>query len=747
MASRSLYPNRAGDMRFVETVVKELKPLIRAVRDDRKPLEQTWLRYYNIWSAIRDQQSYAGRSKTYLATGRRLIENWVQKLKRDLFSADPWYSIDALRAQYEPRVAGMMALYQHYFVKEMQLRRHITPWLRQLVIMGTSPVVVPWRYSTRDITVLEEQFDDLTKASTGRVKEKVERLVDYAGPVWRNVDLFSWYMHPVTVSDLSQAQLIFEEQMTARDTMRRLARTPIVSGRDGYGYQYDPVAVAAAFEYGAGNVAEKFSAERQRLASKGFAGRLDLRDPNRPLDITEICWQTNFNDFLTDADNDYNPTGTCWWRITLAADHIPLRIQRLPYWSGQPPHFAAKFVEVISEFYGRGLPEVFDRMQYFLNDIADQANDALVWCMNPIAVIDGYEIQDVDSIRMRPGAKWLAKPESVKFAEPPKETPAIGFQAVQQMIALMSDTANVAPYSGVGSAGPRARGRALQTATGAQLLATESLVQIRDVVEHIEDTVLTRVMAHMHMLTQQCLVDPVLLRITGIDGAAMIEKKLTPLDVVGDFQFGWLGSTFTQNQQVRGAQMINFLQIVGSLPPEALASQNAEIDLGALLRAVWTDGMGLRHGDRIIKDKVRAVSVDPTIENELFLVDRGEEVQVAPSDPDDQHLKSHDAFLGDPRLSIQQKLALAGHIRSHVASKLAKQMLQQQRAQQEAMQQAGGMMGGPGGPGAPGANPMLPPGGGALGLPNNPGRLAQTATPADVERKTTPRGLGGPSFG
>lgn len=708
-----LHPNLAKDPDARKRVEEEFIPLAKNTRNDRKPYDQTLLRYYRIWSAERDQQAYNGRSKTYLPIGRRIIENWVQKLKKDLFANNnDWFDIVALRESFEQRIPAMKALFHYFLVKQMRLRRKSTPWLRQLVTLGTSPVAIAWRFDEELLPLLKDSIDQDGNIIPGKQERVVEKVVQYVGPTFRTVDLFAWFIAPVTVMDPRDAQIVFEEQLVSRGRLKELAKQPVAPDDPTMGFMFENVDELMDMEPQP-ETSDKFQAEKQRLQAKGFSGRIDAKDKNRPCDITTGFWRVNIDE-----------TETAWWRVTVGADRVPLQIQKNPFYDGTPPWLAGKFTEVQNEFYGRGLPEVFDRAQYFLNDIADQANDALVWCMNPIAIVDAYQVQDPASIRMRPGAKWLASPDAVRFAEPPKETPAIGFQAVSQMIGLMNDVSNVTAFAG--SAGPRNRGKAVQTATGAEILANENLVQIRDTIENIEDQLFVPMLRKMQSLTMQCLTRPLVLRIAGAAGAALVEHKLTAADVVGDYDFDWLGSTHTMNQQVRGQQMVNYLQIVSRIPPQMLEMQNAELNLPYLLRTIWGDGFGLRGADNIIKDKVRLVSMDPRIENDLFIVGRGEEAKVSQGDNDQQHAQVHSQLLQRPDLDSFTMQQVQAHLHEHQASAIAKQMLaQQQQMAQQQQQLAGGQ------PGAPqnGQNNGVP--------MANPDRLRSTTGLEDTMRSIT----------
>lgn len=724
MSAVTLHPNLANDKQLVTRVKDELIVTLKRMRDERRSLDQSFLRYYRIWSAERDQQSYAGRSKTYMTIGRRIIENWVQKVKRDLLTTDDWFDVIALRESFEQRVPAVKALFNYYIKKQMRLRRKLTPFLRQMVTLGTSPVSIVWRLDERVLPVLKDVLDADNNPTNKQIRS-LEKVLQYIGPTFRICDLFAWRISPVTVSEVGEATHVSEDMLIDRARLKQLAKTPLDPREPKLGMILENL--DDAFEkFGSSSSlgADTFQKERERLQAKGFSGRMDPKNPARPLDVTTAYWRVNLED-----------EGTDWYRVTIIGDETVCLIQRNPFWHGMPPWLVGKFTEVENEFYGRSVCEAFDRLQYFLNDVADQSNDALVWCMNPIAVVDGYRVQDPTSLRMRPGAKWLAEPGAVQFMEPPKDTPAIGFNAVQQIVGFMNDVSNVAPFVGGGGGGPRNRGRALNTATGAQIVASENLVQVRDVIENVEDQVMIPMLKMMHILTMQCLDRDITLRITGAQGLTMIEHKISAPDVVGDFDFEWLGSTGAMNQTVKSQQMINYLQIAAQVPPELYKANNIQLDIGYLMKAIWSDGFGLRNADRVIRDLSPMKSVDPRLENDLFLAERGEEVKVSPADNDVGHIKQHQPLVGNHDTPDSQIPLVIAHIQEHHAAQLTKQIMQQMQAQAQAQQQLGGGGGQP---------PPAGPGGGP-GMPLNPGRPQQTSSADDVFRSIarTPGGTQG----
>lgn len=718
--------NLARDPQIVQRVKDEWLPLTKVVREDRLQQRETWLRYHRIWGVKRDFSGYEGRTKTYLPIGRKVIENWVRRIKRDLFPDTDWYDIRALRESFERRVPANKAIQGYFFRKQMRLRRSSSPWLRQLVTLGTSPVRHVWRIDERTQRILRDVLDE-SEQPTGRWEQKVETLVDYLGPTFRPVDLHAFYVWPTTVTDVEDATLAFEDLLVSRDRIEMLGKKPLDPRNAKLGHVYENVPelmrfLGEQFEMrpgGVGTNTEKFEAQKRRLADKGFTHPVDQRLPAsmRPADVAESIWRVDLGE------------GVKRYLVAMACDEVVLRVQENPFWHGGMLWLVGKLVEVLGEFYGRGLPEVFEWLQYLANDIAEQSGDALVWSTNPIAVVDAYGVQDPDSLRMAPGAKWLAARNSVQFIEPPQGPAQAGFNAVGMVLGLANEFANVTPAGAVGSA-QRGRSRSQQTAAGMQIMVAEGAVDIREVVENLEDQVMEPMLRRNHLLAQQFLTKPVILRLTGVDGATMIDTPVSVGDLLGDYEFEWLGSMAAANQQVRSMQQIQFLALVSKIPPQMLEAEGIKIGLKFLLRDIYGTGLGLRNAERVVADVVRPYSVDWRLENDLFRAGMGAEVFVSERDNHAEHARGHDLVLGDPNLPASVAQQVRAHIEAHVTAGIMQQMSQQQGGLLQALRGMG--PGGGGAPPGPNGNGMGPPPG---GMPGGPGRLPQTTSLDDLFRR------------
>jgi hypothetical protein len=714
--------NLALDPEIAARVKNELIPLVRRTRQERNGvLRERWLRYYRIWSVRHDQQGYRGRTNTYFPLGRRWIEQWVTRLKRDLFPDQDWFACRALREDFEARVPAKVALQKYWMRRHMRLRTHALPWLRQLVTYGTSPVRNVWRCVEHEQTVLRDVLDD-DGTPSGRTVDQVEKVADFLGPTFEPVDLFAFYVWPPTAAGLADATLAFEDRCVPRSRVYALADRPLDPSHPDAGNVYEGVGglvdlydTAIANRTGGGTRnPEKYDALAQRLADKGFTAPLDANVPAalRPLDLTECMWTVDLE------DDDPAP-----YLVTLGADEIPLRVQRRPFFHGGSQWLVGRFVQVAEEFYGRGLCELFDYMQYFVNDLGNQSGDAFIWSTNPIAVVDIGAVQDPTSLRMAPGAKWLANPAGVQFTTPPQGAAQAGFEAVSNYVGL-ADTL-VAPTPARPMA-PQQQGP--QDAAGLAAQLADSAVDLRAIVENLEDDVMVPLLERSDILTQQCLDRDIILKVAGADGLELVEHPITVADLVGEYEWEWLGTTNALNQQVRAQQMVQGIALLTQVPQDQLGAQGVTIDWPYVLRTFWSVGLGLPDAERVIKTAKLEPS-DWRWENALARVNRAEELRVSPQDDHTAHIQGHQSLLESDSLTEDARTGLQAHVHQHIGLAIAAEA----QALSQAMAQLAGPAGLPGPPGPPpGAPPGLPPGplpmpGG--GPPPPPGALPPGAPP------------------
>lgn len=742
MATIVKAPNRLMDSSVLEQTTRELVPLLKQAREDKFSLNMIAMRHWNIWAVRHDSAAYRGRLKAYLASGRRIIENWVSMLKRGLFPVSgKWFEVSARTVESEERAPTVQSVFQRELTEYMAIRRKSAPILRGEVILGTQPLDIGWRVSAREVPTIEEILGEAGSRSTRRLVETVRRVITYLGPTLRPVDFFRFYAWPTTVNDVRDLDVCFEDFLQDPRELERLSKVPILDGDTSLGFHIDPKQWKQARELiprGDGN-GDKFIAQRRRLAARGFRSPMARTDdPSTALDCEKGYWLVQF-------DGDDAPA---WHEFIVAGDDIPLRMREIATGlQGDPSYVVPKFVEVWEEFWGYGLPTSFESVHHFLNDVFNQGGDALTWSLNPIAAIDPDAMNDHTVLQMKPGAKWMVRMprQSIAWMEPPKESGQVALAAVGQLVALMNDVAGVQPFAPGGKT--QGKGRSIDTLGGLQILASEGQLQSADVIQNNEDLWLNPMLRRMYDLNVHCLDEPLLLNVEGVRGAALIQTRVTRRDLIGEFELTWLASTYQYNSEVRTAQMSAFLQILGRIPQELFAADNIKVRIGEFCKILYEDGMMLPFASRVFQEVQPVRGVAPELENELFRQGRGEEVKVSPADDDAKHLQVNGLLLIDQTLPPEIRDLVMQHMQQHIISQQAKQMM---LMQQQAMQAAGGgpgmMPNGDGAPPVPGQPGVGGNGQDRLAMPDAPGRLPTTTSIADIARRMPRPGGQGPGM-
>lgn len=673
MAVRMSLPNLALDPQIRDVVQAELCGIITQIRDNRIRLEERWQRFYRIWNCEIDKNSYSGRSKIFLAAARAVSETFVSAIARDFFpSADNWYGIQSIEdVGDELKADAVKALFDHFFQKQMKLKSEALPFFRQLVIYGTSPAKLTFLDKESQVTALKRILDTEGKSSVKRIEKMVKF---YYGPHFAPRDLFNFYVYPETAKDVQDAILAFEDIEVTIGHIKEMSMKFMDPKNEDLGHVYETPDEVFNASGQSDQHSDIYRFRRERLQRMGLSA--DPSDrwnklSNDRRNLSEIYWRKDLDD-----------SGEKEWLVTLINDFHVVRIQENPFWHKKKPFIVPRMLRVVNEFYGRGVMEVIDRVQYMMNDIVNQTMDSVQFEINPITIIDPSMVSFANSIRAHPGAKWLGQPAGFTFTKP-ASVAAVGFSTLNLLQGYIHD------FSGANAAlqgqpAARGRGRAQNTASGMQTLLAQGSAGISQIVEDLEQQFGEPLMEMSYSMLEQFMDEKIIIRILGRRGAPLLQKEVGIEDIVGNYEFKWLGSTGTRNRQIIGQQMINFLNIARGFPPQVIQ----QLNWPWLSKQVWTEGLGLRNAEELFNPNGWQYSVDPVLEFKFLQEDR--EVKVSPGDDHQQHLKQH--YID--RASIFDPLKLEKwdkHIQDTIMAiqQIIQQQQQMQMMQQMAMMQQG----------------------------------------------------------
>lgn len=686
-----LRPGESGDA-LAEWLRAEFAPRLVRVRDNRRPLDEKWKRLDRIWAGKLDQQSYQGRHKAYLKAGRQLVESYLHNLRAAFFPLSEWFMTDAVENVIdEQRRRAMHDLQRYSLDNSMRFRQQFEPFARQFLKLGTSPVKHAFIDEEAVVRRLEAR-----RSATGERETKIvfDTIKKRYGPTFRVCDLYSWWIYPETVQEVEDAEIVFEDLAITDDHLKAWARRWLDPDDETLGHYYE-----RTHDVTTSSLDPEFKqARRERLAQSGMPDPLEGRVTKNQLKLTEAYYTgvVPGAEYEDPESGDVMEGGVCTWLVTLMNDKWPVRLQQNPFWYNTVPYHAPRLWRDVDEFYGHSLLESADTLQYILNDIVNHTLDGFSISNNPIAIIDPNAHPRMNSLKVLPLAKWMVRPDAVRFDRPPDMTGSgIGMASFIQGMLHDYSGANAA-FQGQPAA--RGRGRAQNSASGMGILMQQPQAVMATILDKLDMELGAPVLQRNAEYFEQFLTDPVTLRILGAEGVPLIERPIAAEDVVGRYAFRWLGAQGLREKTMLSAQMERLLPLlvnIQSLPQ--FQQSGTTIDFAYILRRLWSDGLGLHGADHAIKTSEQVASIDPRMEHLLLEADR--EIVVHPGDDDLAHLQIHDReglakFTGEP-----EKFArLQTHQREHMAQMQAKQQAAMMQAMQiQAMQQMGG--GGPGGAG------------------------------------------------
>jgi hypothetical protein len=402
--------------------------------------------------------------------------------------------------------------------------------------------------------------------------------------VWphvRAVDPFSFYVWPETVTDLDDATIVFEDTMMAWETYQLNVEMKIadpIQQRD----LVDPSwPTSWTQRLALQGMVEPSNSVTARTEGEG------LENKERPL-IRFVS--------LTDV---WIHRGDHWeqrWLVWNVPDS-PRVVRTNKRAFQRHPYRMAAARDLPGEHYTTGLMDDLEPLQVLLNDQVNMTLEGQATLFSPPTAINPDLVQRMSSIVFRPRAKWLVDPTGVKFMEPHDTTKA-GYQGISFTMGLMDN------YSGMGPLADGTPTRNMpRSGMAVSSLLQMSLSDITDGARMIEDMILTPLMGDLHKLTLEFVPKTQMMKIPGTKDFPARKINVSQMD--GEWDFKWVGSIQSQDYQVRAQRLVATLGMIAKMYPvisEDLMRRGKRINVEAILKRVWRDGLGERGADNIIEE-------------------------------------------------------------------------------------------------------------------------------------------------
>ena len=516
-----------------------------AIRQRRRVVEETWLHSRRAWmnSAIdRQFRSTDTSPNDYnIPMGRRSLERTIVRGVKLLTPNVKWFEVSPIGSISDEKTANVDRFMHYVLRKRIKSRTNISQLIRSMIMYGVC-----------------------------YIKTSIEIVNNQVWPCQRVVDPFAFYIFPETVSSITDAEVVFEDFLFSYDRYKGYVEKGIVED-----IHYDDL-VKPEWPY---HLIE-------RLAYQG------ITDPTQDIDIV----MRSAGETLEKTSSGFLSLSELWlkrdsvlYQVYLLWNHKdgPRIVGFIKSEYTEPLYRGAIHRPLPGELYTNSMAEDIAQLTTLSNDQLNKFQDAVDWEQGFVA-INGQG--RTDTWKMKGRAKWEVEDDprqAINFIQPPV-TSTNHLRALQWYVGLMQS------LSGAGTIAEGQPGRNMPRAGGAvNNLINLSMSDIQDISEVVEQEVLTLSLSDIYKVSSMFIPDDQLMLIPG--GRGLTSNVLKKENILGDYEFEWVGSLQFQDEQVRAQRMLIFLNMaIQPMANQLLQQQGYAFNFVELVKTVWRYGLGER---------------------------------------------------------------------------------------------------------------------------------------------------------
>jgi hypothetical protein len=520
-----------------------------AIRDRRRLVEQRWLRSHRVWMNYDLERHYipsdTATSPYNIPAARKALERTIVRGVRLLTPNVKWFEVSPMGDAPEQKLANVDKFMWYVLRKRIKSRSIISQLVRCALMYG------------------------LCHLKTS--------LVVRNGQVWpsqRVVDPFAFYSFPETASISDQVEVQFEDYLLSYEkycTFAKQGKVDDIARSDltKPDWPYHLV---------------------ERLAYQG------ITDPTANVDIS--IEKDKVGNQLSKTTAGFASMTEMWvtredklFQVYILWNHKDgarcVGFFQSPY--DEPLYRSMVHRSIPGELYTSSMLADIDELDTIQNDQFNMFIDAVNWEQGFIAAAANRRH---DSWKAKGRAVWLFDDDprqAMQFVQPP-------ITSTNQLRAWQIVWGMINSMGGSGTLAEGQPGRNMPRAGGAvNNLIELSMADVQDVAEIIEQEVLTAGLSDIYKVASSFIPDSQLMRIPG--GAAFYHGQqstvLKKTDILGDYEFEWVGSLQFQDDSQRAQRLLIFLNLMPQIAP-FLQQQGYAPNMVELLRMIWRYGLGER---------------------------------------------------------------------------------------------------------------------------------------------------------
>jgi hypothetical protein len=490
--------NYAKNSKALERFTRDVVNQFQAIRSQRRTLTNKFIDWQQLWQGVHTQRLYEGRSDIFVPRAQKVVETHVTNTVTRTFPIDEKYEIFPTPSDFDPQAelavarADMTEKVLDHLIEESRLRSKIYHFVRMGYILGTSVMRTDWetkktrQYRRQPVLGLEDSEARL-RPGQPRTFIKPTDIIQFEGVRPKTVDLVRWFIHPVTVEDIDDYEIIFEEADVDINELHSMKKRKSLVNVD--------EAIRLHADGKAHGQSESNSDRQQRRAAYGLVPS-DAGVKTNKLQLTKVY--ARFPLYLEQGVETFVDCEA----LVLEADGG----QPLVLFLGQnqepdqrPPYRAWKVRDQTDNFYGQGLLETLEAMQYALNAFMNQSIDMAQWAASPMLILDTLKFNHRGGdINIAPlGVMGVrGKPrDAFDFFQPP-DTTATSVGLAQILGGMMDDSSAATSVAQARSETGK------QSATESQILANAAAAFQDAAIQKLEMEVLTPMLKDWYLKAQ-----------------------------------------------------------------------------------------------------------------------------------------------------------------------------------------------------------------------------------------------------
>jgi hypothetical protein len=518
--------NLASNKKVVEQAKQAVLSSVKDVYNVMEFLRNKWLILYRLYRGETLSQFQYGRTQLHSPEPHKIVETIHPRVMRSIFGVDPWFKLFGEKHEDDVYAKNQEVLCKQQ-TREMHFEQKASRFIRDGLIYGTAIQKTWWKQETRKVTyrngrrIPDPDFPGSYKVELEEIKKDQELVFD--GNHVQPVSIFDFY-GPPTASSVNEAEWCADRSSWPGYKIKKM-------GEDGHWLNLREIKDQPGTNDA--NFGDEFK-ERKAYSYGVFDSREASHAPHVP-HYTVIDW-------YGPLDIHGNGSEVLCNVVMIEPDQMKLvvRITELPFWHGEKPYQAWRWIELEEELYGIGALEMSARLSMEKDMKRNLLMAATQLEANPMFLISDEANVPDGQLVAQPGL-CLRVPD-VQNSMAPLHVPNVSDAALKAENILTQDIRETAGTTSpmMAAQAPFGRGK---TATQHTAEIDEANTRLIGGIKNYERDVIVPLLNQMAWNNQQFLSYPKAVRDIGPQGLRFLDRyTIAPEDILGKFIVQPLGA-------------------------------------------------------------------------------------------------------------------------------------------------------------------------------------------------------------